>query len=185
MSDACCGGTCAPAPRTAGSAPANGLRQAERTWPIVAAGTLIGAASLAGWMDAPAALVLTGYLAAIALSIPRPARRALTAIGRRRLDINVLMVIAVAGACVLGEWLEAASVVWLFGIAQWLEGKSLERARHAIRALMTLAPTQAMVRRDGGEALVPTDSIAVGEIVIVRPGERIPIDGVGLKLHRR
>jgi Cd2+/Zn2+-exporting ATPase len=179
VSDACCGGTCAPAPRTTGSAPAPpSAPAAERTWPIFVAGALIGASSLVSWMDASAVLALVGYLAAIALTISRPARRALAAMGARRLDINVLMVIAVAGAGALGEWLEAASVVWLFGIAQWLEGRSLDRARHAIRALMTLAPAQAIVRRDGREAVVATDSIAVGETVIVRPGERIPIDGV-------
>ena len=64
-----------------------------------------------------------------------PARRAVTALRSRTLDINVLMVVAVAGALALGEWLEAASVVFLFAVAQWLEVRTLERARQAIRAL--------------------------------------------------
>jgi Cd2+/Zn2+-exporting ATPase len=100
------------------------------------------------------------------------------ALASRALDINVLMIGAVAGAAALGDWFEAASVVWLFGIAQWLESRSLERARHAIRELVTLAPAQALVRRDGVERDLPAADVVPGDLVIVRPGGRIPIDGV-------
>ena len=117
---------------------------------------------------------------AIALSIPRPAVRAWRAVRARALDINLLMVIAVAGALALGEWFEAATVVWLFGVAQWLEVRSMERARHAIRSLMSLAPASATVRRAGEFVDVPVDEVAVGDLVLIRPGERIPIDGVVL-----
>ena len=64
----------------------------------------------------------------------------------RVLDINVLMLVAVAGAMFLGEWAEGASVVFLFAIAQWLESRSMERARGAIRALMDSPPDEASVR---------------------------------------
>ncbi len=64
----------------------------------------------------------------------------------RTLDINVLMVIAVAGAIAIGELLEAVSVVFLFAAAPWLEVRTLERARQAIRALIDLTPRQAVVR---------------------------------------
>ena len=67
--------------------------------------------------------------------------------GRARLDINTLMVVAVVGALLLGEWLEAASVVFLFAVAQWLEVRTLERARQAIRALIDLSPREAIVRQ--------------------------------------
>jgi Cd2+/Zn2+-exporting ATPase len=87
------------------------------------------------------------------------------------------MVIAVAGALILGDYVEAAAVIWLFGIAEWLEGRSLERARHAIRALMTLAPPVALVRRRDGERSMPIEQVVVGDAVIVRPGERVPVDG--------
>jgi Cd2+/Zn2+-exporting ATPase len=93
------------------------------------------------------------------------------------LDINVLMLIAVAGAAALGEWLEAAAVVWLFGIAEWLEHQSMARSRRAIRSLMTLAPDVATVRRGEVERDVPIGEVAVGDVVVVRPGGRVPVDG--------
>ena len=106
-----------------------------------------------------------------------PARRALAAMRTRTIDINVLMVIAVAGAVALGEWREAASVVFLFAVAQWLEVRTLERARQAIRALVDLSPRQATVKRDGVEAVVPIEELAPGDHVLVRPGEKVPVDG--------
>jgi Cd2+/Zn2+-exporting ATPase len=114
---------------------------------------------------------------AIGLTIVEPGRRAIRALRKRVLSINVLMVIAVAGALILGDYVEAAAVIWLFGIAEWLEGRSLERARHAIRALMTLAPPVALVRRRDGERSMPIEQVVVGDAVIVRPGERVPVDG--------
>ncbi len=106
-----------------------------------------------------------------------PARRAVTAIRTRTVDINVLMVIAVAGALALGEWLEASSVVFLFALAQWLEARTLERARQAIRALVDLTPREAIVKRGGVEHRAPVETIAVGDLVIVRPGDKVPLDG--------
>jgi len=148
-------------------------------WLIGAAGAAIGLGWLASWRGWEAVADVL-YLGAIALSIPAPARRAWTSITARVLDINVLMVIAVAGAAALGEWAEAASVVWLFGVAQLLEARSMERARHAIRSLMTLAPASAIVRRDGIELQVPIAEVGVGDRVVVRPGERVPVDGLVL-----
>jgi len=117
------------------------------------------------------------YVAAVVLAGTQTARRAWTSIAAGRLDIHVLMMVAVAGAIALGEWAEGASVVFLFALAQMLEARAMERARSAIRALMDLAPAEALVRRDGTERTVPIDSVAVGDIVIVRPGEKIPLDG--------
>jgi Cd2+/Zn2+-exporting ATPase len=178
MSEACCGGTCAPtAPAAApGVAPTPATGRWAGSLPVVASGLLM----LAGWAvdvvgATPAAIAL--FTASIALSIPLPAQRAWRSLRTRALDINVLMVIAVIGATILDEWLEAAAVVWLFGISQWLEGWSLGRARRAIRQLMTLAPQVACVRRDGVDVEVPVESVRVGEIVIVRPGSRVPVDG--------
>ena len=125
---------------------------------------------------APLAWVLP-YVAAVILSGTQTARRAWTSLIAGRLDIHVLMMVAVAGAIALGEWAEGASVVFLFALAQVLESRAMERARGAIRALMDLAPAEALVRRDGTEQTIAIDSVAVGDIVIVRPGEKIPLDG--------
>jgi Cd2+/Zn2+-exporting ATPase len=150
--------------------------QSRALWQAGVSGAAVGVAAVAmasGWPR----LGLAACLVAIACSVADPARRALRSVRARALDINVLMVIAVAGAMALGDFLEAAVVIWLFGIAEWLEARSLDHARQAIRSLMTLAPSVALVRRAGGERVVPVADVAVGEIVVVRPGERIPVDG--------
>jgi Zn2+/Cd2+-exporting ATPase len=120
---------------------------------------------------------LPPYAVAVVLAGTQTARRAWTSLVAARLDIHVLMMVAVAGALALGDWAEAASVVFLFALAQVLESRAMERARGAIRALMDLAPVEALVRRDGAERLVPIDTVSVGDIVVVRPGEKIPLDG--------
>ena len=97
-----------------------------------------------------------------------PVRRAVSAIRSRVLDINTLMVIAVAGALVLRDWLEAASVVLLFALAQWLEVRTLDRARQAIRALIDLSPRDAIVRRAGHERRTPVNEIRIGEEIVIR-----------------
>ena len=103
--------------------------------------------------------------------------RGLLAVRNRALDMNFLMSVAAIGALLIGEYAEAASVMFLFAVAQLLESASMDRARSAIRSLMELSPTQAMVLRDGQEVRVPAESVGVGEVVIVRPGEKIPVDG--------
>ncbi len=105
------------------------------------------------------------------------ARRAIAAARAWRLDINVLMLVAVAGAIALGEWAEGATVIVLFAFAQWLEARTMDRARLAIRALMDLTPAEALVRRGAAEQRVGVDEVAVGDLIIVRPGEKIPLDG--------
>jgi len=149
-----------------------------RRWKLMLAcgGLLASAAILHASGLTHAAMPL--YLAAVAIGIAHPLRRGLTAARSRTLDINVLMVIAVAGALVLGDWPEAASVVFLFAVAQWLEVRTMERARQAIRALVDLAPREALVRRDGREQRLTVDAIVPGDEVIVRPGEKIPMDGI-------
>src|SRR5687767_12790508 len=144
---------------------------------MVAAATGIAGGLVAGAAGRPTLAALCFAAAAIAGGI-FPARRAISAIRSRSLDINTLMVVAVSGALVLGEWLEAASVVFLFAVAQWLEVRTLERARQAIRALMDLSPREAIVRRGGVEHRVAVDDIRVGDEMMVRPGDKVPLDGV-------
>jgi Cd2+/Zn2+-exporting ATPase len=173
VTDPCCDGVCEvdlEAPDA--SAP----RVSRQVWLLVAAGLAIGAGAAAGWLGWVQA-ARTAYVVSIALTIGPPAGRAWRSLRKRALDINALMVIAVVGAAILGEWLEAATVVWLFGVAQWLEVRSLDRASHAIRSLMTLAPDTAVVRREGEERRVPVDDVRVGELVVVAPGERLAVDG--------
>ncbi|OFW05550.1 MAG: hypothetical protein A3I61_04490 [Acidobacteria bacterium RIFCSPLOWO2_02_FULL_68_18] len=142
---------------------------------VCALGIVAGLALVASGRPAVSAACFTA--AAIAGGI-FPARRAAAALRSRTLDINTLMIVAVAGALVLGEWLEAAAVVFLFAVAQWLELRTMERARQAIRALIDLSPREAFVRRDGMDGRIPVDDLRVGDAILVRPGDKVPLDGV-------
>lgn len=100
------------------------------------------------------------------------------ALKNRNLNINALMSIAVTGAMLIGQWPEAAMVMFLFALAEVIEAKSIDRARHAIRALMDLAPERATVRQPDGRWLeTDVNMVPVDAIVRVRPGERIGLDG--------
>ena len=117
-------------------------------------------------------------LAAIALGGRDTLRKGFHALITRRLSMALLMSVAVIGAVIIGQWPEAAVVIWLFGLAELIEALSLERARNAIRSLVALAPETALVRVDGGGWVSnPTDNIDIGSVVLVKPGERIPLDG--------
>ena len=142
----------------------------------MASGVALAASLIAGVLGWSAAARIAPLIA-IASGGVYPARRALSALRLNALDMNVLMSIAVVGAIVIGEWLEAATVVFLFNLAQHLESRSMDRARQAIRTLMDLAPAEAVVVRHGIESRVSVEAIEIGEIVRVRPGEKIPIDG--------
>ena len=91
--------------------------------------------------------------------------------------LNVLMTTAAVGAALIGEWLEGATVVWLFALGAALQNRSIERTRESIRGLMDLAPSEAWVKV--GTELVKTsvDDITVGTVIVVKPGEKIPLDG--------
>ena len=175
MSESCC------APGATASPPLVSRESPPVDRALAAAGILIGIGAVLEWFVSaswmPLAATVTFGVATL-LAVRRPAQHARRSLGRRVLDINVLMVIAVIGAIALGEWFEAAMVVWLFGISEWLEAFSLVRARRAIRDMMTVAPKDALVRRDGAIVPLPIESVRVGDVVLVQPGDRVPVDGV-------
>jgi Cd2+/Zn2+-exporting ATPase len=145
---------------------------------LAASGVAVAAGVALDWLEAPA--VVTGALFAVSVAAGGWywARRAWSAARLFALDINTLMLIAVVGAIAIGQWSEAAAVTFLFALAQWIESRSMERARLAIRAVMELAPNEALVHRDGRDVRVPVDSVAIDDVLVVRPGEKIPLDGV-------
>ncbi len=105
------------------------------------------------------------------------ARKAWAAARHGAIDMNVLMSVAVIGALFIDAWDEGAMVVFLFSLAQWLESRSMDRARNAVRALMELAPPVARVLREEREVTVPVEQVQVGEIIRLRPGDKAPLDG--------
>ena len=123
--------------------------------------------------------VIGASLVAIALGGIETLKMGWIALRTLSLNMNLLMTIAVIGAALIGQWPEAAVVIWLFGIAEMIEALSLDRARNAIRKLMDLAPETALVKQaDGRWEEVKAETVAVGAVVRVRPGERIALDGL-------
>lgn len=140
-----------------------------------------GSATAVGWALASAGAAdasVAAYVVAIATGGALTARRSIASLRARVTDMNVLMSIAVLGAVAIGEWAEAAMVVFLFALGGALESRSLERTRRSIRDLLDLAPSLARVRRGESIVEVAPDEVRVGEVVLVRPGERVPLDGV-------
>jgi len=151
---------------------------ASASWPLLVAAVACVAA-MGVWLLGGPGLLLRGLLlTSVAVSAPATVRRAWLAVRGRRLDMHVLMAVAVAGALAIDEWFEAATVLVLFGVAQALETRSLARARRAIAEVMDVTPPTADVHRDATLASVPVADVRVGEVVAVRPGARIPLDGV-------
>jgi Cd2+/Zn2+-exporting ATPase len=97
---------------------------------------------------------------------------------RLHISINLLITIAAVGAFAIGHLEEGAAVVFLFNIAERLEDYAADRARHSIEALMELKPEIATIRKNGEERVVPVEDVWPGEVLVVRPGDRIPLDGV-------
>lgn len=118
------------------------------------------------------------YSLAILVGVWAVLPKAWIAFKRLRPDMNLLMVVAVAGAVGIGQWLEAATVACLFSLSLALEAWSVGRARRAVAALMSLAPAEVrLVRADGREEIVAPSEVAIGSVFRVRPGDRIPLDG--------
>ena len=151
--------------------------QRTRTRLLTVSGLALAAGLLADWTGASGTTGQFLFAASIAAGVPLTGRKAWQAVRLRSLDINVLMLAAATGAIALGEWSEAASVVFLFALAQTLEARTLERARLAVRAMMELTPNDALVREASGERRVPVNDLAPGAIIVVRPGEKMPLDG--------
>ena len=151
------------------------LRRHAEGITAVAAGLLCAAGIAAGGM---ASRALLG--ASILIGGHRILRRAFGSIRTRALDMNVLICVAVAGALAIGRWEEGAAVIVLFAVSLMLESYSSTRTRRALRSLMSLAPETASVLRGGRELVTPAAEVRPGEIIVIRPGERVPLDGIVL-----
>ena len=123
------------------------------------------------------ALVLfwVGLLLGASTFVPGAIRNLVT---KRKLGIGLLMTISAVGAIILGYVEEAAALAFLYSIAEALEDKAMDRARGGLRALLKLVPDTATVRRDGASVEIAAKDLAIGQIMLVRPGERIATDGI-------
>lgn len=148
-------------------------------WPLALAGVTALGAEVTHWVGLPEWITAALALAAIAISGIGTYHKGWIALRHGNLNINALMSIAVTGAVLLRQWPEAAMVMVLFTLAEVIEAKSLDRARNAIRSLLQLAPELATVQQpDGSWVEMPAKAAAIGQIVRIKPGERIALDGV-------
>lgn len=98
-------------------------------------------------------------------------------------SMEVLMTVAIIGAAIIGEWAEGSIVVILFAVSEALERFSMDRARQSIRSLMDIAPKEALIRRNNEEKMINVSDIQIGDIMIIKPGQKIAMDGVVIKGH--
>ncbi|GLX02363.1 cation-translocating P-type ATPase [Microtetraspora sp. NBRC 16547] len=156
----------------------------ERLWQVpelrwaAVSGVLLLAGYGSGWAGGPdwAALSLQGL--ALAAGAWTFAPSTLRRLAKGKIGVGTLMTIAAVGAVALGEVGEAAMLAFLFSISEGLEEYSLARTRRGLRALLALVPDQATVRRDGAERVITPAELRVGDVMLVKPGERIATDGI-------
>ena len=117
-------------------------------------------------------LILASLIAGVPIAI-----KAFQALRMKAFSIDLLVTIAVVGAMIIGEYTEAAVVTFLFLFGDYLEGRTLQKTRASLKSLIDMAPLEAMVMRNGNRITIPADEVAVGDLVIVQPGGRIPVDG--------
>jgi Zn2+/Cd2+-exporting ATPase len=124
---------------------------------------------------------IVGYGASILVGGYRLFIKGFKNLSRLKFDMNTLMTIAIIGAALIGEWGEGATVVILFAISEVLERFSMDKARQSIESLMDIAPKEALIRRGSQELVISVDDIQIGDIIIVKPGQKVAMDGMVVK----
>jgi Cd2+/Zn2+-exporting ATPase len=154
-------------------------RNRELVWSLTGGALLVGAFSIERALDGRTAGTLAFYAASYVFGAFDLVRHALASLRRRAFvfDIDLLMLLAAVGAAILGEWAEGAFLLFLFSLAHSLEHYALGRARASIRALADLAPPIARVQQGQNIVEVPVERVSTGDLVLVRPADRIPVDG--------
>jgi Cd2+/Zn2+-exporting ATPase len=164
-----------------GEAPAQLPTWLRQRWTLILVG-VAGLAFLFGWVGetffglAPS-IALAFFLCAYLAGGYDIARHAIPGLLKGKFDTDVLMVAAALGAAILGEWAEGAFLLFLFALGHAGEHYALDRARNAVHALGALMPKMALVKRGAVLVEQPVETLAIGDVVVVRPGDRIPVDG--------
>ncbi|MGY0692747.1 heavy metal translocating P-type ATPase [Virgibacillus sp. FSP13] len=162
---------------TKSNKPAETTKNKEGYGLITFSGILIALGLIGSYNGISPIMATILYAVAIVISSYKPVKSAYYAIKSRSLDMNVLMSAAAIGAAIIGEWFEGATVVWLFALGTALQNRSIEQTRKSIRNLMDLAPSEAWIKVGAELVKKPVDDVSVGEVVVIKPGDRIPLDG--------
>ncbi|GAA5415279.1 cadmium-transporting ATPase [Paraliobacillus ryukyuensis] len=144
---------------------------------VIISGLLLGTGVGLSFIGVPSTISNVFYGAGMVISGYKPVKSAYFAVKSRALDMNVLMSVAAIGAALIGEWLEGALVVWLFSLGALLQIKSIDRTRNSVKELMELAPLEALVKRGQDIVKVSVEAVTISDIILVKPGDRIPLDG--------
>lgn len=148
-----------------------------KTIATITSGMLLGFAVVVDWFGFNTPVVTILYVLATFIGGFHAARSGWYGLRTFSLDMNFLMTAAVTGAAILGEWSEGATVAFLFSFGNTLQAYTMEKTRRSIQSLMDMAPAEALVRRGDEERRLPVEEIVVDDIIIVKPGERIAMDG--------
>lgn len=149
-----------------------------RTQATVVSGTLLIVATVMEWFGIHDDKIIPLFIATAIIGGYHAAKSGFYGLRSLVIDMNFLMTVAVIGASFIGEWAEGATVAFLFSFGNTLQTYTMDKTRQSIRALMELTPPQALVRRDSQEQNLPIEEIVIGDIIIVKPGERIAMDGL-------
>ncbi len=168
------------APLTPAEAPPRGRVTADQVEAVFTGLTLVAmlaALAVDAWWPLPG-LSTALYAAAYVFGGAFGLKAGIESLRQRTIDIDLLMILAAAGAWIVGAPFEGAMLLFLFSLSNVLQAFAMDRTRNAIRTLMKLRPSQALVRRGSATVLLPIETVVVDDVVVVRPGERIPLDGV-------
>ncbi|WP_198013882.1 heavy metal translocating P-type ATPase [Desulforegula conservatrix] len=149
-----------------------------KTQATIVSGILLAIAVILNWAGVNGHITISLYILTAIIGGYHAAKNGFYGLKFLSLDMNVLMTIAIIGAMAIGEWSEGAVVAFLFSLGNALQTYTMDKTRHSIRLLMELAPPDALVRKYGTERRMPVKDIAKGDIIIVKPGERIAMDGL-------
>ncbi len=167
-----------------------GLKRSDPKVPFIVANRRLIATGIAGGLLLAAASVQLSLSAEAAIPLYAISmfaggffifRSALLGLFAGAFDMYVLMSLAAIGAAAIGDWAEGATVLFLFSLGNALEAVALDRTRASVKDLISLSPESALIRRNGVEAIVPVEEVHLGDIALVKPGDRIPLDGVVVK----
>ncbi len=150
----------------------------SKTQATALSGIILAMSMILDWLGMSDTIIIPLYILATIIGGYSTAKSGFYSLRSLTFDMNFLMTVAVIGAAAIGEWGEGATVAFLFSFGNTLQTYTMDKTRQSIRALMELAPAEALILRDGLEQNLPIGEILIGDVMIIKPGERIAMDGI-------